>query len=78
LGFPGGSDGDESACKAGDSGSITGSGRSPGGGNGKPLQYPCLENFMNRGAWWAPCPCGHEELGMTEPHHTTGVYSFIY
>ena len=43
------------------------------------LQYPCLENFMNRGAWWAPYPCGHEELGMTEPlAHTTDVYSFTY
>ena len=36
-----------------DMGSIPGSGRSPGGGNGNPLQYSCLENPMNRGAWWA-------------------------
>ena len=43
----------ESACQAGDTGWITGLGRSPGGGNGKPLQYSCLENPMNRGAWWA-------------------------
>ena len=53
LGFPGGSDGKESACNAGDLGSIPGLGRSPGEGNGNPLQYPCLENPMDRGAWWA-------------------------
>ena len=44
LGFPGGSDGKESACNAGDLGSIPGLGRSPGGGHGNPLQYSCLEN----------------------------------
>ena len=44
--FPGGSDGKASACNAGDSGSIPGSGRSPGEGNGNPLQYSCLENSM--------------------------------
>ena len=52
MGFPCGSDGKESACNAGDLGSIPGSGRSPGNGNGKPLQYSCLENPMDRGAWW--------------------------
>ena len=41
MGFPGGSDGKESACNVGDSGSISGSGRSPGEGNGNPLQYSC-------------------------------------
>ena len=46
MGFPGGSDGKESACNAGDLGSIPGSGRSPGEGNGYPLQYSCLENPM--------------------------------
>ena len=51
--FPGGSDGKESACNARDLGSISGSGRSPGGGNSNPLQYSCLENPMDRGAWWA-------------------------
>ena len=51
LGFPGGSDGKESACNAGDLGSIPGSGRSPGEGNGNPLQYSCLENPMEGGAW---------------------------
>ena len=51
MGFPGGPDSKESASKAGDSSSIPGSGRSPGEGNGKPLQYSCLENPMDRGAW---------------------------
>ena len=53
LGFPGGSDSEESACNAGDPGLISGLGRSPGGGQGNPLQSSCLENFMDRGAWWA-------------------------
>ena len=53
LGFPGGSDGKESACNAGDVGSIPGSERFPGEGNGNPFQYSCLENPMDRGAWWA-------------------------
>ena len=47
FGFPGGSDGKASACSAGDLGSIPGLGRSPGEGNGNPLQYSCLENFMD-------------------------------
>ena len=56
LGFPDGSSGKESACSAGasrDAGSIPGSGRSPGGGYGNPLQYSCLENPMDKGAWQA-------------------------
>ena len=53
LGFPGGLDGKESTRNVGDLGSITGLGRSPGGGHGKPLQYSCLENPMNTGAWQA-------------------------
>ena len=53
IGFPGSSDGKESACSAEDPGSIPGYGRSPGEGNGNPLQYSCLENSMDRGAWWA-------------------------
>ena len=53
LGFPGGSDGKESACNAGDLGSIPGSGSSPGEGNGNPLQDSCLENPKDGGAWWA-------------------------
>ena len=51
--FPGGSEGKVSACSAGDPGSIPASGRSPGEGNSNPLQYSCLENPMDRGAWWA-------------------------
>ena len=51
--FPGGSDSKESACNAGDPGSIPGLGTSPGEGNGNPFQYPCLENPMDRGAWRA-------------------------
>ena len=53
LGFCHNSVGKSSACKAGDPDSIPGSGRSPGEGNGKPLQYSCLENPMDRGAWQA-------------------------
>ena len=51
--FPGGSDGKESACNTGDLSSIPGWVRTPGEGNGNPLQYFCLENSMDRGAWWA-------------------------
>ena len=53
-GFPGGSDSKESACNVGDLGLIPGSGRSPGEGNGNPLQYSCLENAMDGGAWQSP------------------------
>ena len=56
MGFPDGASGKEPACNAGDIrdvGSIPGSGRSPGGGHGNPLQYSCLENPMQRGAWRA-------------------------
>ena len=49
--FPGGSNAKESACNAGDPDLIPGSGRSPGEGNGNPLQYSCLENSMDREAW---------------------------
>ena len=51
MSFPGSSDGKESACNAEDPGLIPGSGRSPGERNDIPLQYSCLENPMNRGAW---------------------------
>ena len=53
MGFPGGSEVKASACSAGDLGSIPGSGRSPGEGNGYPLQYSYLDNPMDRGVWWA-------------------------
>ena len=52
-GFPGGSAGKESTCNVGDLGSVPESGRSPGGGNGNPFLYSCLENSINRGVWWA-------------------------
>ena len=52
MGFPCSSVGKEFACSAGDPGSILGLGRSPGEGNGNPLQYPCLENLMDRGTRW--------------------------
>ena len=51
MGFPGGSDGKEFTCNARDLGSISGSGRFPGEGNGYPHLYSCLENSMDRGAW---------------------------
>ena len=66
MGFPGSSDGEESACNAGDLGSIPGLGRSPGEGNGYSLQYSCLENSMDRGAWQAAVDGGHKVLDMTE------------
>ena len=53
MGFPGGSDGKESSCNAGDMGSIPELGKSPGEKNGSLLQYSCLENPTDRGAWWA-------------------------
>ena len=53
VGFPGGTVGNESTSNAGNLGLIPGSGRSPGGGNDNPLQYSCLENPMDRGAWRA-------------------------
>ena len=62
-GFPGGSDGKEPACNAGDLDLISGSGRSPGEGNGYPLQYSCLENSMDRGAWQATVHAVTKRLG---------------
>ena len=53
MGFPGDLDGKASACSVGDPGMIPGSGRSPGEGNGNPLQCSCLGNPMDRGAWLA-------------------------
>ena len=53
LGFPSGSNGKEPSCNVRDPCSIPGSGRSSGEGNGNPLQYSCLQNPMDRGAWWA-------------------------
>ena len=66
LDFLGGSDGKASVYNAGDLGSTPGSGRFPGEGNGNPLQYSCLENLMDGGAW---CPWGRKELDTTERLH---------
>ena len=88
YGFPGGSDGKGSTCNAGDLASIPGLGRSPGRGNGNLLQYSCLENPMDRGAWQATVHSVTQESDTTErltlslfmcqalleiQHHTTGV-----
>ena len=69
-GFPGGSDGKASVYSVGDLGSIPGSGRFPGEGNGNPLQYSCLENPMDGVAWCRLLhPWGRKELDMTEQLH---------
>ena len=65
-GFSGGLDGKEPACSAGDLGLIPGSGRSLGDKNGIPLQYPYLENSMDRGAWHLDSVWGCKEFDMTE------------
>ena len=61
MGFPGDSGSKEFARHAGDSGSISGLGWCPGEGNGNPLQYSCLENPLDRGAWQATVHGGHKE-----------------
>ena len=66
MGFPVDSVGKESACKAGDPGSIPGSGRSPEEGNGYPLWYSCLKSSMDREVWWATVHWGHKESDTTE------------
>ena len=72
--FPGGPDGKEPACSAGDADLIPGSGRSPGEGNGYPLQYSCLGNALDGGVWQATIPWGCEEsdmIGRLTPFLTT-------
>ena len=66
LGFPGDSDSKESACNAGDLGSIPVLERSPGGGHGNPLQYPCLENAHGQRDLATYSPQGHKESDTTE------------
>ena len=66
LGFPGGSDGKEYACNAEDRSLIPGSGRSPEEGKGYPLQYSCLENFMDRRTWQVTFHGGCKESDTTE------------
>ena len=66
MGFPGGSVVKNPPANAGDAGWILGKGRSPGEGNGNPLQYSCLGNSMYRGAWWATVHGVAKELDVTE------------
>ena len=72
LGFPGDSDSKESACNAGDLGSVPGLGKSPGGGHGNPLQYSCLENHQGQRSpvgspvGYSPWGWGCKELDVTE------------
>ena len=63
MGFPDGSDGKESACNAEDAGLIPGLERSAGEVNGNPVQYSCLKNSMDRGAWWA------KSMGLQRVRH---------
>ena len=70
--IPCGSDGKASACNAGDLGSIPGSGRFPGEGNGNPLQFSCLENSMDRGAWQA---AGH---GVAKSRTRLSNFTFFH
>ena len=78
MGFLGGSTVKNLPANAGDAGSIPGSGKSPGEGNDKPLQYSCLGNSMDRGAWWATVHGVAKELDMTWPlnHNKLHVCDF--
>ena len=75
LGFPGSADGKESACNAGDQGSIPGSGRSPGGGHGNRFQYSYLENPQGQRNSVGFNPWDHEKLDTTDPFSHTCVLS---
>ena len=87
LGFPGGSVVKVSVFNAVDLGSVPGSGRSPGGGNGNPLQSSCLKNPMNGGAWWAiVCGIAKNQTWLSEfsqpasqgSHNPSGLFSLIF
>ena len=78
VGFPGGSDGKESACNAGDMGSIPGLGRSPGERHGNPLHYPCLENLHGQRSLTGYSPWGHKESDTTERLSLSCQYSMIW
>ena len=79
LGFPGGSDGKESACNVGDLGLIPGSGRSPGGGHGNPLQYSCLENPHEQRSLAGHSPWGREDrTERLSTHHTARSVTLIW
>ena len=71
--FPGGTDGKASVYNAGDLGSIPGSGRFPGEGNGNPLQYSCLENPMDGGAWCRLLSMRSQRVGNEEWTYTIGI-----
>ena len=75
MGFPGGSDSKESACNAGHLGSFPGLERSPGEENGNTLQYSCLENSTDTGAWWAIQSMGLQRVGQ---NLVTLIYSDCY
>ena len=74
LGFPDGSDSKDSACDVGDLGSIPGSGRSPGGGHGNPLQYSCPENPMDGGVWWVTVPGVEKSRTQLSDFHNNSLY----
>ena len=76
MDFPGGSNGKEPACKVGDLSLIPRLGRSPGEGNSHPLQYSCLENSMDRGAWQAIVY--RVAKSQTRPSHFHFLYVYIY
>ena len=78
MDFLGGSDSKESACNAGDPGSIPGSGRSPGEGNGNPLQYSCLEKSHGQRNLVGYSPWGHKESEMTEQLTVSLSYIYVY
>ena len=77
MGFPGSSAGKESTCNAGDPGSTPGLGRFPRGGHRNPLQYSCLENSMDRGAWKATVH-GVAKSQMAERLSTQHTHTYIY